>query len=97
MVNTLISFMLLFAAIVINVFAQPLVSFVFGKSQSGDRMVWTGMIILAFLDLFTRIADLRRTEKDLNTRLVAPSGGGSFLWAPCWILALFVAFYAIIG
>jgi hypothetical protein len=97
MIDTLVSFLLLFAAICINVFAQPVFSFVFGKSASGERMVWTGMIILAFLDLLTRIKDLRKTRKDLNARLVVPGGGGSFLWAPCWILALFVAFYVIAG
>ncbi|HLM01185.1 MAG TPA: hypothetical protein VK400_09005 [Pyrinomonadaceae bacterium] len=93
----LISFILLFTTICINVFAQPLFSFVFGKSQSGERMVWTGMIILAALDLFTRIADLRKTGKDLNARLILPSGGGSFLWLPCWIPAFVAAFYAIVG
>jgi len=95
--DTLVSFIIFVTAVVINIFAQPVVSFVLGKSQSGERMVWTGMIILAFLDLFTRIMDLRRTGKDLNERLVVPAGGGSFVWAPCWILGLVVAVYAIVG
>jgi hypothetical protein len=97
MIDTLISFLLLFIAIGINIFAQPLFSLILGKSASGDRLVWTGMIILASLDLFIRIKDFRKTRKDLNERLILPSAGGSFLLAPCWILAFFMAFYVIIA
>lgn len=91
--NTLVSFLIFITAVVINLFTIPIVAKIF--SNSTNTALVSGMIILAAIDLSVRIIDLRGTKLEANERLVYPKCGGSFVFAPIWILAFIFAGYVI--
>lgn len=91
--NTLISFLIFITAIIISLFTTPVIAKIFGSSGNA-AFIWV-MVILAAIDLLVRITDLRKTKEAANERLIYPKCGGSFVFAPIWILAFVMSILII--